>query len=150
MQARRGDYREAIELLIKVRKEHIAYNDIGYVALLNKDLDQAERFFKRSAKSSPVYYVPAHQNMNQLRDMRVANREASEQLANDQSTESQVPPTVADETTPEEAPQVEVDVFLEPQETPLLEPTSSNPMIVEEPVASSHRLSWETIAPTGA
>ena len=150
VQARRGDYREAIELLIKVRKEHIAYNDIGYVALLNKDLDQAERFFKRSAKSSPVYYVPAHQNMNQLRDMRVANREASEQLANDQSTESQVPPTVADETTPEEAPQVEVDVFLEPQETPLLEPTSSNPMIVEEPVASSHRLSWETIAPTGA
>ncbi|MGI9328427.1 MAG: hypothetical protein ACR2PZ_24640, partial [Pseudomonadales bacterium] len=53
--------------LLRVQKEAVAYNDIGYIALLNGDLDQAEHLLNRAVALSPRHYEQAQENLQQLR-----------------------------------------------------------------------------------
>jgi len=69
LEARIGDYGQSLQLLAKVREDHVAHNDIGYVALLNRDYDDAERLFTRATELSPIYYRAAYENLTQLRSV---------------------------------------------------------------------------------
>jgi Flp pilus assembly protein TadD len=45
-------------------------NNAGYVALMKGDYDHAEQLFVEAAETSPTYYVPAHENMEFLQQLR--------------------------------------------------------------------------------
>lgn len=65
--ARTGDYSAALERLIRVQKEPQAYNDVGYIAMLNGDLSAAESLLNKAVQLSPTYYERAQDNLKQLR-----------------------------------------------------------------------------------
>ena len=61
--ARVGEYEEALDILSKIQPQAVAYNDIGYIALLNNDLDTSEYLIGRAIATSPSYYEAAQNNM---------------------------------------------------------------------------------------
>jgi len=62
-------YEEAISILVKVVKHEIAYNNIGYIAMLNKQYAVAKSYFKKAIALSPNYYVRAVLNLQKLEDL---------------------------------------------------------------------------------
>ena len=68
-QAWQGRYQEALrgadETTLPQR-----LNDVGYVAMLRGDLDVAETLFLRAISASPTYHTVAHQNLEQVEQMR--------------------------------------------------------------------------------
>ena len=67
-------YDEAISILIKVLNHEVAYNNVGYIALLNKQYPVAEKFFKKALYISPSYYVRAAHNLEKVENlMRLGN-----------------------------------------------------------------------------
>ncbi len=61
--ARRGDYDDAVVILRKVIQRPQAYNDVGYLAYQNGDLDAAAWLLSEAIRSSPSYYETAHENL---------------------------------------------------------------------------------------
>ena len=61
--ARQGEYGQAVEVLTQVREAAVAYNDIGYVALLNESWGDAVRLLQKAIDLSPTYYDVANQNL---------------------------------------------------------------------------------------
>ena len=72
--ARKAEYTNAIEILTQLQSVPVAYNDVGYIALLNEDWDSAQHLLQRAIDLAPTYYVVAHKNMELLnvrRDQQV-------------------------------------------------------------------------------
>jgi tetratricopeptide (TPR) repeat protein len=63
-------YDEAISVLVKVVKHEIAYNNIGYIAMLNKQYSVVENYFKKALFISPSYYVRAARNLEKLENLK--------------------------------------------------------------------------------
>ena len=63
-------YDEAISILVKVVKHEIAYNNIGYIAMLNKQYLVAEKYFKKALFISPSYYVRAARNLEKVENLK--------------------------------------------------------------------------------
>lgn len=61
--ARKAEYPSAIEILSQLQPVHVAYNDVGYIAMLNEDWDTAQHLLQRAIDRSPRYYEVAQQNM---------------------------------------------------------------------------------------
>jgi len=73
--ARRADYERAVEVMGAAMDKAKAYNDVGYVAFKNGDLDVAEALFAEAIRLSPTYYETAQQNQKRVRlARRVASR----------------------------------------------------------------------------
>src|SRR5262245_6189379 len=66
--ARKGAYRDAVQLLSTVVSEPSAYNDIGYVAMLKGDYASAERLLQEAVDRSPTYYEVAARNLAAVRE----------------------------------------------------------------------------------
>lgn len=64
--ARRGDYDEAIVILRKVTEQRQAYNDVGYLAYQNGDLDAAAWLLSEAIRISPTYYETAYENLEKV------------------------------------------------------------------------------------
>jgi len=67
-----GDYQNAMKIISGIYSEAIAYNNIGYIALLNKDYETAVEYFELSMIKSPSYYERAAENLakaTKLRDL---------------------------------------------------------------------------------
>lgn len=64
----------ALEAFGKIEKEHEAYNDVGYVAMLSGRFDAAQRFFDEAVRLSPVYYELAMDNAKRLELLRSGAR----------------------------------------------------------------------------
>lgn len=67
-----GDYQNALLIISGIYSEAIAYNNIGYIALLNKDYETAIEYFELSMIKSPSYYERASENLakaSKLRDL---------------------------------------------------------------------------------
>lgn len=60
---RKGNYEEAVSAFTQVESLHEAYNDIGFICMLNGKHDISEAFFKRAIKLSPRYYKAANNNL---------------------------------------------------------------------------------------
>jgi Tfp pilus assembly protein PilF len=73
LRARQKDYDHALELLAKVQSEAVSLNDIGYVALLNGDLNTAEDLIRKAISVSPRYYEAAYRNLEKLESARDSN-----------------------------------------------------------------------------
>ena len=59
-----GRYDEAIQHLILVMDEASANNNVGYVAYLNEQYDDAENMFRKAMRLKPSYYKRAASNLD--------------------------------------------------------------------------------------
>lgn len=73
--ARTGRYQKALEILQATSDKSTAYNDVGYIAMLNEDFDIAESYFDEAIRLSPKFYPSAVRNRelvrNRLKEQRL-------------------------------------------------------------------------------
>jgi len=65
--ARRGWYEDALGVLTRVMELPTAFNDVGYLALLNGDYPEAEALLLEAVRLSPSYYATAYRNLELAR-----------------------------------------------------------------------------------
>ena len=63
-------YDVAVRVLAQVTKKEVAYNNVGYIAMLNKQYDIAENYFKKAISLSPSHYVRAVRNLEKLESLK--------------------------------------------------------------------------------
>lgn len=68
--AKQGWYQDAIATYKQIMSEANAYNNTGYAALQNGDLEQAKRLLNEAIRRSPTYFPEAEQNLARLRDLQ--------------------------------------------------------------------------------
>ncbi|WP_295441734.1 tetratricopeptide repeat protein [uncultured Thiodictyon sp.] len=67
---RQGRYTEAVEALSKVQDLPKSYNDVGYVAMVEGKLDDAQRLFAEAKRLSPDFYTLADTNQRRVEIMQ--------------------------------------------------------------------------------
>ncbi|QTP58611.1 tetratricopeptide repeat protein [Billgrantia antri] len=67
--AREGDYDTAIEAVARSGDRAKAYNDIGYISMLEGRYQDAMGFFEEAMRLSPAYYVTASENARSLNQL---------------------------------------------------------------------------------
>ena len=55
-------------MTVRFRPE-IAFNNIGYIAMLNKQYLVAENYFKKAISISPSFYVHAARNLEKVQNL---------------------------------------------------------------------------------
>ncbi|MDR5899536.1 tetratricopeptide repeat protein [Halomonas vilamensis] len=68
--AREGDFETAVEAVARNGDRAKAYNDIGYISMLEGRYDDAMGFFEEAMRLSPAYYVTASENAQNLDNIR--------------------------------------------------------------------------------
>ena len=77
--ARRGKYERSVEMLRTIMDRAQAYNDTGYVAFHNDDLEQATELLAEAIRISPTYYETAYQNLAKVeKAIKIRNQDTSE------------------------------------------------------------------------
>lgn len=71
--AREKNYQFALEALGRAGNESEAYNDVGFVSMMEGDYNQALSFFQEAMRLSSVYYVKASENADNTRRMMNRN-----------------------------------------------------------------------------
>jgi len=72
LQARKGDTINALQTLKKVLPESKAYNELGYIYMMQQDYGKARRMFELAISTSPTYFEQASKNLEQLK-LQVSN-----------------------------------------------------------------------------
>lgn len=67
--ARQKNYERALEALERTSDTAEAYNDVGFVAMLEGDYARALSFFEEAMRLSPAFYVVASENAENVRRM---------------------------------------------------------------------------------
>jgi len=67
---RQEEYKDAFDAFRNVLGTPQAYNDIGYLSMLDGHYDVAEKYFQKAVESSPSYYLKAHENIDRLGRLR--------------------------------------------------------------------------------
>lgn len=62
-----GEYGEALEVISPAIGESVAFNNVGYIAMLREDYSKAIELFEQALQSSPTYYLRAAQNLERAR-----------------------------------------------------------------------------------
>lgn len=62
-----GDYQRALMAARRTAEEHVAYNDVGYIAMLRGDLQLAASYFQKAIDLSPVWFERAAANLERVR-----------------------------------------------------------------------------------
>ena len=57
----------ALTLFNRIMPNYESYNNIGYLCLLNKKYDYAEKYLQMAINQSPVYFLKANENLKSLR-----------------------------------------------------------------------------------
>jgi len=66
LHARRGNYQQATDIMSAAMDPAKAYNDVGYIAFKNGDLDAAEMLLDEAIILSPSHYEMAQQNLRRV------------------------------------------------------------------------------------
>jgi tetratricopeptide (TPR) repeat protein len=66
--ARQGWYDRAVDTFAKAVDEPEAYNDAGYIAMRNGDLNKAIELLTKAIRLSPTYYELAYENLEQVNE----------------------------------------------------------------------------------
>ncbi len=74
--AREGDFETAVEAVARNGDRAKAFNDIGYISMLEGRYDDAMGFFEEAMRLSPAYYVTASQNARNLGNLMRRNGNA--------------------------------------------------------------------------
>lgn len=77
-----GEYSEAIDVLVVVLPHEVAYNNIGYIAMLSGDYENARFYLKKAISASPRYYVQAVRNLEKLEEA-IADQRQGESFSAD-------------------------------------------------------------------
>lgn len=67
LQARKGDATEALQTFKKVLSASEAYNELGYIYMMQKNYDTAKRMFELAISFSPTYFEVASNNLERLK-----------------------------------------------------------------------------------
>jgi len=67
---RQAKYNRALGASLHVMDKPEAYNNIGFLCMIDEQYDCAEYHFKKAIKLSPTYYVKAHENLDRLQILR--------------------------------------------------------------------------------
>jgi tol-pal system protein YbgF len=96
---RQGKYEDAFDALRNVLDTPQAYNDIGYLSMMDGYYDIAEHYYQKAIKTSPSYYLKAHENIDRLerqrkrgatpQQVRAPSRSAPRKPIEDQTDSSQ-------------------------------------------------------------
>lgn len=62
-----GNYPEAISIISSIYSQAIAYNNVGYIALLKGENETAAGYFEVAMKISPTYYARAAKNLEKAK-----------------------------------------------------------------------------------
>lgn len=62
-----GDYERALRIAMRTAKDYVAYNDIGYIALLRGDASAAAGYFQKALDKSPDWFERAAVNLERAR-----------------------------------------------------------------------------------
>ncbi|MCX7084427.1 MAG: hypothetical protein NTY69_02710 [Methylococcales bacterium] len=62
-----GHYDRALTLFNRIMPNYESYNNIGYLCLLNKKYEYAEKYLQMAINQSPVYFLKANENLKSLR-----------------------------------------------------------------------------------
>lgn len=62
-----GKYEQALEAISPAIGEALAFNNVGYIAMLKGDYAKAVDYFEQALQSSPTYYLRAAQNLDRAR-----------------------------------------------------------------------------------
>ena len=65
-----GNYDRALNAYMHVMSKPEAYNNLGFMCMVNKKYDKAERYFRTAISLSPSYYAKAHENLERLELLR--------------------------------------------------------------------------------
>jgi len=68
--ARREQYRQALDDFQHVMDEAHAYNNVGYVALMDRRYEKAEYFLHEAIRLSPKYFPAANENLERVKALR--------------------------------------------------------------------------------
>lgn len=68
--AKLGLYQEALALFGRLMEPDAAYNNLGYLCMMEGKYDEAEEFFRKAIEISPTYNVTANDNLKALQRMR--------------------------------------------------------------------------------
>ena len=68
--ARQGKLDDALGAFDNVMKRPQAYNDIGYICMLDGNYSAAENYFRKAVRSSSSFYKKAHDNIEKIRRLR--------------------------------------------------------------------------------
>jgi len=72
-----GNYKGGLQAISEASGEAVSYNNVGYIAMLKADYQQAEFYFRKAMQVSPRYYPLAAQNLKQLHQ-RMPTHKASQ------------------------------------------------------------------------
>lgn len=67
LMARKGETMEALQTFKKVLTEAEAYNELGYIHMMQQDYEKARRLFEMAISASPTYFERASKNLEQLK-----------------------------------------------------------------------------------
>lgn len=73
IEIKNADFITAAALFNRIMSPHEAYNNIGYIAMLNGQYSAAEEYLTRAINESPVYFPKAQQNLKTLQSISEAN-----------------------------------------------------------------------------
>jgi len=79
--ARRGQYEYAVDILQNLMDRPKAYNDVGYIAFNNGDLEKSKELLSEAIRLSPVYYETARKNLDNVRKEQNARQPTSLEIA---------------------------------------------------------------------
>lgn len=68
--ARQGQAKPAFDAFKRVLTDAQAYNEIGYIFMMEKRYDEARQLFQRAISSSPTYFARAYENLEQVRALQ--------------------------------------------------------------------------------
>ena len=68
--SREENYRSALDAFSHAMETSQAYNDVGYLSMLEGKYALSERFLERAINESPSYYETANENIERLRQLK--------------------------------------------------------------------------------
>jgi len=68
--ARKGKLFDAMSNFERVLEKPQAYNELGYILMLDKKYTMAEQLFQKAISSSPSYFEKAYKNLERLRELK--------------------------------------------------------------------------------
>jgi len=71
--ARKGNIFDALTQFEHVLDKPQAYNELGYILMLDRKYTVAEQLFQKAISASPSYFEKAYKNMEQLKELRERN-----------------------------------------------------------------------------
>jgi Flp pilus assembly protein TadD len=78
--ARSGRYDSAVKILENVMERPKALNDVGYIAFVNEDFEEAERLLSDAVRLSPAYYEIAYENLDRVKRIQGEIRPRAEEI----------------------------------------------------------------------